>query len=92
MKEEKTVGQTKDAGFQIGVRKTFPVSAEAAWDFLFSDEGLTVWLGNIKATDIDTDIAYKTKNGTEGKVLVFKPLSHIRMTWKKKEWNNISTL
>jgi uncharacterized protein YndB with AHSA1/START domain len=92
MKEQQVTGQTKDTGFQIGVRKTYPVSAEAAWDFLFSDEGLASWLGNVKATDIDTDKAYKTKDGTEGKVLVFKPLSHIRMSWKKKEWKNTPTL
>jgi len=27
-------------GFQIGIRKTFTVSIETAWDFLFSEKGL----------------------------------------------------
>jgi len=39
MTGEKIVGQTKDVGFQIGVRKTIAVSPQAAWDFLTSAEG-----------------------------------------------------
>ncbi len=35
-KMESQVGKTKDVGFQYGIRKTFPVSSEKAWDFLFS--------------------------------------------------------
>ncbi len=30
MGEAKTVGQTKDAGFQIGLRKTLPISVNNA--------------------------------------------------------------
>jgi len=33
MEKSKTIGQTKDTGFQIGVRKTFAVSVETAWPF-----------------------------------------------------------
>ncbi|MEJ7683796.1 MAG: hypothetical protein WKG06_39240 [Segetibacter sp.] len=40
MKEAKTVGQTKDAGFQIGLRKTFPISADTAWTFCFQMKDL----------------------------------------------------
>ena len=53
MKESKTVRQTKDAGFQIGVRKTLPISIDKAWDFLFSDEGLEIWLGKLMLSPKD---------------------------------------
>ena len=92
MEQTKVFGQTKDVGFQIGVRRTFPVSVNLAWDFLFSDKGLSFWLGKIDSGDIEPDNSYKTKEGIEGKISVLKPYSHIRLTWKRKDWENVSTL
>lgn len=43
--KKKHVGQTKDAGFQIGARKTAAIPLEEAWDLLISPGGLRVWLG-----------------------------------------------
>lgn len=90
--EEKIVGLTKDAGFQFGLRKTFPLSVEETWEFLFSKEGIRIWLGDIDIPYLEKDEDYKTKEGIEGVVKVLKPYSHIRMRWKKKDWENISTL
>lgn len=89
---EKPVGSTKDAGYEIGVRKTFPVAARHAWDFMFSGEGLALWLGKLKDADLEEGAHYKTTAGTEGVIRVLKPFSHIRLTWKKKDWTNVSTL
>lgn len=89
---EKIIGQTKDRGFQIGVRKILPISYQSAWDFLFSDEGLKIWLGKIKSGEFELDKSFKTKEGIEGKVNVFKTNSHIRLTWKPKNWANISAI
>lgn len=38
-----TVGLTKDAGWQVGVRRTFPVSPDRAWDVLVEGEGRALW-------------------------------------------------
>ncbi len=92
MEKTKVVGQTKDAGFQIGVRKTFAVPVETIWNFLFSEKGLSTWLGNIRLENFEFGRPYKTKEGIEGKVNVFKPNSHIRLTWKPKQWTNTSAL
>lgn len=89
---EKIIGQTKDSGFQIGVRKTLPVSSGTAWDFLFSGEGLKIWLGHINSDEFEINKNYKTKEGIEGKINVFKTNSHIRLTWKPKHWSNISAV
>lgn len=35
---------------------------------------------------------FKIENGIEGSVRVLKPYSHIRLNWKKKGWENISTV
>ena len=92
MEKTKIVGQTKDAGFQIGVRKTFDVPAETSWDYLFSEAGISTWLGNVHLEALELNKAYKTKEGIEGKVTVFKTGSHIRLTWKPKHWENTSFL
>jgi len=92
MEKTKVVGQTKDAGFQIGVRKTFAVHVETIWNFLFSEAGLLTWLGKISVENFELGKLYKTEEEIEGKVNVIKPGSHIRMSWKPKHWTNISTL
>ncbi|MEZ4793469.1 MAG: SRPBCC domain-containing protein [Gelidibacter sp.] len=87
----KPVGKTKDVGFQFGLQKTFPISEQKAWDFMFSDAGLKIWLGElVKSLELKEE--YQTKDGINGLVRVFKPNSHIRMNWKKKEWENMSTV
>lgn len=88
-KQGKSVGLTKDAGYQFGIRKTFPYSQEYLWNFMFSDKGLKIWLGELKE-DLEIEKAYQTKEGIEGLVRVFTPHSHIRMNWKKENWENNS--
>jgi len=88
---ENQIGKTKDVGFQFGIRKTISVSTEKVWDFLFSKNGLKIWLGTLK-DDLELKKEFKTKNGITGFVRVFKPNSHIRLNWKPKTWGNISTV
>jgi len=88
---ENQIGKTKDVGFQFGIRKTFSVSTEKVWDFLFSENGLKVWLGKLKS-ELEIKKEYETENGTKGLVRVFKPNSHIRLNWKPKNWENMSTI
>lgn len=87
----KPVGKTKDVGFQFGLQKTFSISEQQAWDFMFSDSGLKIWLGDLE-TGFSLQENFQTKSGIEGFVRVFEPYSHIRMSWKKKEWINRSTV
>ena len=92
MEVEKKVGQTKNAGFQIGVRKTFSVSIDVVWDFLFTKQGLDIWLGHLDQDNPDFTKVYLTHEGVQGKITVFKPQSHIRLTWKPENWTNTSIL
>src|SRR5690606_25136336 len=64
---------------------------EYLWDYMFSEKGLKIWLGEIE-NELEIKKNYETKDGVEGFVRVFKPYSHIRMHWKKKKWENISTV
>ncbi|HHH50369.1 MAG TPA: ATPase [Saprospiraceae bacterium] len=85
------IGKTKDVGFQFGIRKTIPVSTEKVWDFLFSKKGLNIWLGKLN-TELELKKEFETENEITGFVRVFNPNSHIRLNWKPKNWENISTV
>ena len=87
--EPKQVGKTKNVGFQFGIRKTIALSTDKVWDFMFSENGLNIWLGKLKA-NLELKKEFETENGITGFVRVFKPDSHIRMNWKLKNWENMS--
>lgn len=59
---------------------------------LVSDEGLKIWLGNINSDEFELDKSYKTMDEIEGKINVLKTNSHIRLTWKPKNWPNTSAI
>lgn len=40
-------GRTKDAGFQFGIKRTFPLESDLAWERLFSETGRRIWLGDL---------------------------------------------
>lgn len=85
-------GKSKDAGFMFGLRKTFPLSVEATWDFMFSNRGLQIWLGEISAEEVEIGKEMNLGKDLSGSFTVFKPFSHIRMTWKKRGWENRTRL
>lgn len=85
-------GKTKNSGFQIGFRRTCTASKNEVWDFLCSDNGLKIWLGELVSGDLAIKEPYETKEGITGVVTVFNPLSHIRLTWKRKDWEHFSSL
>ncbi|MBD8004826.1 SRPBCC family protein [Bacillus norwichensis] len=89
--EPKMIGQTKTAGFQVGVRRTFPISQMKAWELVTSDEGLKLWLGESTRITLEPGQKYITKTGA-GEIRVVKPLQQLRLTWKKEEWQKPSTV
>lgn len=86
------VGVTKDAGVQIGVRKTWVVNKEQAWKLLVSPEGLRLWLGNLSSVQLEKGMEFESEEGISGKITVLKPCQKIRTTWKRKDWEQYSRL
>lgn len=89
---DKIVGQTKDAGFEIGVRRTFDVPVIRAWDAITSPNGVKVWLGDASGLKWEKGETYTTKDGTEGEIRVINSGSHLRITWWPKDWEKASTI
>jgi uncharacterized protein YndB with AHSA1/START domain len=89
--ESKPIGQTKTVGFQVGVRRTLPISQEKAWELVASAEGLRLWLGVSTSFILEPCEKYYTKIGS-GELRIVKPLEQLRLTWKKEEWQKPSTI
>ena len=85
-------GQTKDAGFQLGVRKTFQGNQVDVWNFLISNEGIRIWLGLIEPDHLIPGQPFTLNSGIEGEITVLKLQSHLRMKFRKKKWKNTSRL
>ncbi len=84
--------KVKDLGFQVSVSKVFSVNIEKMWKFLLSEEGIAVWLGKISIDDFEIQKAFLTSEGIEGKLSVFVPNCHLRLKWKPKHWQRLSTI
>ncbi|GEC92401.1 MULTISPECIES: SRPBCC family protein [Brevibacillus] len=97
MKDQKTesskiVGQTAATGFQVGVRRTMPITPEQAWAFLTSSEGMKLWLGHVSNLTFSEGETFTSSEGISGQFRVVKPFRQFRLKWSMKEWEKPSTL
>lgn len=86
------VGRTQSAGFQVGMRRTLPISLKDAWRLVTSAEGVRAWLGDGAARPLARGRAYTLADGSAGEVRVLKPDSHLRLTWRPNGWPRASTI
>ncbi|HEX8430286.1 MAG TPA: SRPBCC domain-containing protein [Longimicrobium sp.] len=87
---EREVGKTRDTGWQIGVRRTMPLSVEEAWELVTSAEGMGAWLGG--EVEMERGKGFALADGASGEVRVMKPRSHLRLTWQPGGWKRASTI
>ena len=90
--DERPVGLTKSVGYEIGARRTLPLSLEEAWQWVISPQGVARWLAEVEALDFNKGAAYIAADGSSGEVRVFKPLSHLRITYHPPGWERPSTI
>lgn len=83
-------GLTKDAGWELGVRRTVPLPVEDVWDYLVGP-GRQRWLGDAELGTTKGD-AYETPDGTRGEVRSFTERDRLRITWRPADWDHDSTL
>lgn len=82
----KPKGLSKDSGWMVGARRTFPVPVEAAWKLVLSDEGMRAWLGDLPGFKLAKGAEFRQPDGTHGRVTVFIPGSHLRLTWRANDY------
>lgn len=86
------VGETTDAGFQIGVQRTLPLPKERLWAFLTAREGRDIWLGETRALQFEPGTNSETEDGTTGEIRTVADGERIRLTWQPADWDAASTL
>lgn len=90
--DSRPVGLTASSGWELGLRRTLPVSPDRAWTVLTSPVGTELILG--KGVDLDPDRPGRANE--EGPIAweltTFHPCSHLRMKWRKAGWAKASTL
>lgn len=92
---KRVVGETADAGFQVGVRRSFAATAAEAWELITSRPEL--WLGEGASIAFDEGERYEVPPadgapGASGEVRVVKPGDRLRMTWHPEGWTTPATL
>lgn len=92
MTNNTSVGKTKTQGWEIGVRRTLPVSAEKAWKLLTTQPGLGYWLGTGVDAHFKKGDTFTTAEGTSGEIRSYNEGGLIRMRWQPPEWDFESTL
>lgn len=86
------VGETADAGFQVGVQRTLPIPQDDLWTLLTSKSGLAVWLGDTGPLAIESGSRYETPEGTTGEIRTTKDHERIRLTWQPPDRPDPTTL
>ncbi|PWV94466.1 activator of Hsp90 ATPase-like protein [Paenibacillus cellulosilyticus] len=89
--QAKVVGQTKSTGFQVGVRRTFNIAVEDAWDLITSTQGIELWLGHA-AVIFEKGHQYQSSEGITGEIRTVNVHENIRLTWKRESWAKPSTV
>lgn len=82
--KDDSTGLKKDAGWEVGVRRTVAAPLPAVWDFLLGD-GLALWLGSTKLPR-EKGASYQTSDGVAGEVRSLTERSKLRLTWRPDDW------
>lgn len=86
------VGVTKDAGVQIGVRKTVAAAREQVWQLLTSPPGIQLWIGESTPIAWKVGETFGSREGVSGKLAVVVPFQKLRMAWQRADWGQPSRL
>jgi hypothetical protein len=77
---ERPTGLTKDAGWEIGVSRTFRCDLDHAWQVLTSRPGVEAWLGDGAVLPHEAGATWDAADGSAGEVRSFRPLDRVRLT------------
>lgn len=86
------VGETADAGFQVGAQRTLPVEATRVWALLTTRPGRDVWLGEVEDLNLEPGVTYRTEEGAAGEVRSVREGERVRLSWQPEGWARRSTI
>jgi len=91
MNAHKPVGQTTSQGWEVGVRRTLPVSEQQAWQMMLDVLGLAA-VTSSEHEPFARGATVETDDGTRIEVRSYTPGSLLRIRWQPKDWTTPSTL
>ncbi len=86
---KRVLGETADAGFQLGVQRTVALNRREAWDLVTSRPEL--WLGEGAAVAFEPGARF-VGPAASGAIRVVKPGRRLRMAWQPLGWPSPATL
>ncbi|HVL98922.1 MAG TPA: SRPBCC domain-containing protein [Egibacteraceae bacterium] len=92
---KRVVGETADAGFQVGVQRSVGAPAAEVWELITGRPDL--WLGAGASIEFVEGAHYEVPAGdghprVSGEVRVVKPGNRLRITWQPEAWAAPATL
>jgi uncharacterized protein YndB with AHSA1/START domain len=85
-----TTGLTKDAGWELGVRRTVPAPVDEVWEYFVVD-GLATWLGDT-TLGLHKGDRYLTADGVSGEIRSRTDQLRLRITWQPEDWTHDTTV
>lgn len=86
------IGKTKNAGWQVGIRKTIPLTSDQLWNFITGNQGMQIIIGDtISATNSYNQDRISEKE-IQYKITTIVQNSHLRMQWRLPDWKEYSIL
>jgi uncharacterized protein YndB with AHSA1/START domain len=86
-----TTGHSKDAGWDVGVRKTVAAPVAEVWAYLLG-KGLPMWLGEARELPTKKGVRYRTDDGVRGTIRGYDEKKLVRLTWQPEDWPHDTTL
>ncbi|HEY9260404.1 SRPBCC domain-containing protein [Chitinophaga sp.] len=86
------VGQTTSQGWETGIRRTFPLTPDQAWELLFTQPIIAAWLDDKANISFQKGDTYTTQTGVTIHVSSVTTSKVIRMKWQRKDEPTASTL
>lgn len=89
---KKPVGLTTSQGWETGIRRTFAISPAKAWEMLFTQPILGLWLDSNADIPFEKNDTYTTLSGITIQVTSVTTGKIIRMKWQQGSGNHASTV
>lgn len=86
----KSIGLTKNSGWQFGIRKTFPSNLESVWELFFSEDGLKYWTEGVEQ-DFSTFKEYSHIR-TKWKHIGFKESANLQIRFISSQKGDKTTI
>ncbi len=95
MARVREIGETRDAGFEIGVRRSLTATVDEVWDAIAGRPDL--WLGDDATIHLEKGASYAVPGGdgfppARGEVRSVHPGDRVRLTWWPEGWEAPATL